>query len=167
MLPIKIASTRFNCKTFNENEEYRIKILQDYKSCIYGTPIKIRNTHSQGCLMFIVEMNNDTNKIEGIGLVQNNIVLGKYHKIYSLSEYNRYVYKGKYRICRETIWNYFPEVVEVLDFILFKGKGHLKRQSGISVLRDKLFNDIYYKNILITKQEINRKIHQVFVKEYG
>jgi endonuclease V-like protein UPF0215 family len=41
-------------------------------------------------------MNNETNKIEGIGLIRNHLAHDKRHKIYNNNEYNRYIYRGKY-----------------------------------------------------------------------
>ena len=73
-----IATTRFNNDTIIENMVYREKTKIPV---IYGTMIKIHRKIDIGSFLFIVEMNNDTNKIEGIGLVKNNLVLEKKHKI--------------------------------------------------------------------------------------
>ena len=51
--------------------------------------------------MFILEMNNDENSVKGVGLVKNAIMIGQYYKIYSEGNYNRFTYKGDYRIDRE------------------------------------------------------------------
>jgi hypothetical protein len=63
-----IASTRFNIDTYNENISYR---KQSGIPVIYGTSIRIQEKYDAGALMFVVEMNNDENRIEGIGLIKN------------------------------------------------------------------------------------------------
>ena len=37
-------------------------------------------------------MNNERNRIEGIGLIKNLLVVDKRHKIYENNDYNRYIY---------------------------------------------------------------------------
>jgi hypothetical protein len=41
-------------------------------------------------IVFVVEMNNDSNTIEGIGLVRNRAYLDKYYNIYSIGYNNKY-----------------------------------------------------------------------------
>lgn len=131
-----IATTRFNNSTFLENMEYRDK----HKfPVIYGTMIKIHRKIDIGSFLFIVEMNNDTNKIEGIGLVKNSLALERKYKIYENDDYNRYIYRGNYWLSRQQILDFDSSIVEVYDKILFKGKTHLKRACGITVLNEKLF----------------------------
>ena len=83
-------------------------------------------------------MNNEENKIEGIGVIKNKIAHDKKYKIYSDSDYNRIIYQGKYWLSREQLLSLDPELVDIFDKMLFKGKSHLKRQSGISVVTEKL-----------------------------
>ena len=102
-----IASTRFNNETYNENICYR------GKSCIpviYGTSIRIQEKYDIGTLLFVAEMNNEENRIEGIGLIRNTQVYDKKHTIYSNSDYNRYLYKGDCWISRETILDKDDEI---------------------------------------------------------
>ena len=133
-----IACTRFNNQTYKENTDYRIK---SGEPLLYGSAFKIRESYSVGALMFVVEMNNETNKIEGIGLIKNMLVTDKRHRIYNIADYNRYIYSGKYWLNRNKL---DPDIVEILDNVLFKGKSHLKRMSGITVLTEKLFTNWNY-----------------------
>jgi hypothetical protein len=48
--------------------------------------------------------------------------------------------------------------VEICDLVLFKGKSHLKRQSGISVLTKQLFTNWDY-----SLQKMKGKIRGVFI----
>ena len=131
-----IACTRFNNTTYEENTNYRNKYNE---TAIYGTTLKIRNIYNIGTLIFIVEMNNEQNKIEGIGLIKNLLVYDKRYKIYDNDEYNRYIYKGKYWLSRSQINNVNEKITEILDNILFKGKSHLKCRMGITIITEKLF----------------------------
>jgi len=132
-----LACTRFNNTTYDENINYRNK---HNEVVIYGSTLKIRDIYSSGILMFIAEMNNEKNRIEGIGLIKNLLVNDKRHKIYkSNDEYNRYIYRGKYWLSRDQINELNPQVLEIFDNILFKGKSHLKCRIGITIITKKLF----------------------------
>ena len=76
-----IASTRFNTKTWIENQKWREK--NNWNGCIYGTPIKIAEKLMPLATMIIIEMHNDENMIKGISLIRNAIMTNKYYKIYS------------------------------------------------------------------------------------
>jgi len=136
-----IACTRFNNITYKENIDYRDK---HGENVIYGASLKIRHIYSPGSLIFVAEMNNEQNKIEGIGLIKNTLVLDKRHKIYDNSDYNRYIYRGKYWLNREAIEKIDTDIIEIFDNILFKGKSHLKCRLGITILTDKLFSHWEY-----------------------
>ena len=131
-----LACTRFNNDTYAENTNYRNK---HNEIAIYGTTLKIRNIYNVGTLIFIVEMNNEQNKIEGIGLIKNLLVCDKRHKIYDNDEYNRYIYKGKYWLSRTQINNVNEKITEIFENILFKGKSHLKCRMGITIITERLF----------------------------
>jgi hypothetical protein len=131
-----LACTRFNNITYDENIIYRKK---EKETVIYGSTLKIREIYPYGSLLFVAEMNNEKNRIEGIGLIKNLLVHDKRHRIYDNSEYNRYIYRGKYWLSREQINDFDPEILEIFDNILFKGKSHLKCRIGITVITEKIF----------------------------
>lgn len=132
-----LASTRFNSKTLQERNKY----LETHGlKCIYGTPIRIKTSVPLDKLLFVVEMNNETNQIEGVGLIRNFISCDN-HSIYSDYNYNRYVYTGQYRVTREQMEKADKDVVDILDLILFKGYTHIKRHSGITMIPSKLLED--------------------------
>jgi hypothetical protein len=153
-----IGSTRFNNETLDENMNYRVR--KNIPGVLYGTSIKINAKYPIGCLIFIIEMNNENNNIEGIGLIRNNLVLDK-HKIYSNGDYNRYIYSGDYWISGEKLKEYNNELFDMLINMLFKGKSHLKRQSGISILTKKL-----YENWKYDENDIKKRIRDLFVNTY-
>jgi hypothetical protein len=155
-----IASTRFNTTTFTENIDYRKQEFS--KGAIYGVTIKIHKKYPLNSILFVVEMNNDKNSICGIGLIRNYIVTDKKHRIYSEDNYNRFIYKGDYWISKESIQKYDNKLIEILENMLFKGKSHLKRQSGISVITSKLFLKWNYNESLIKDS-----IKDIFLKEFA
>ena len=130
-----IATTRFNNATFAENMAYRQKVLE---TVLYGPSIRIHEKYLIGCTMYVFEMNNEENKIEGIGVIKNKVVHDKKYKIYRDSDYNRIIYRGSYWLSREQLLEMDTELIDIFDKMLFKGKSHLKRQSGITVVTEKL-----------------------------
>jgi len=152
-----LATTRFNCKTYSENIHYR---KTNEIIAIYGTCVKIQNKYSPDTIMFVIEMNNDTNYIEGISLIRNKLNYDK-HKIYDNPEYNRYIYKGDYWISRNEILVIDEEIVDIFDTILFKGKSHVKRHAGISIITDKLLTNWNY-----DLSTLKTRVKNLFVQEY-
>jgi hypothetical protein len=150
-----LACTRFNNTTYNENITYR---NNNNEKAIYGSTLKIREKYPTGCLIFIAEMNNETNKIEGIGLIKNVLVHDKRHKIYDNNEYNRYIYRGKYWLSREQINKFDPDILEIFDTVLFKGKSHLKCRIGITIITEKLFTHWIYE-----LKELYNKVKDLFI----
>lgn len=127
-----LATTRFNTDTWNENNKWREK--NNYRGCAYGSPVRIADKYAPDSYMFILEMHNDKNKIQGIGLIKNKNHIGKYHKIYEDRNYNRYIYKSKKRIDRKELTRHQKKIIRILDILIFKGSTHLKRGQGIIVV---------------------------------
>lgn len=157
---IPIVTTRFNNETWAENISYRS--TSNHNGCIYGAPIKMSVKIWGNSLVFVIEMNNSTNKIEGVGLIRNAIQFDK-HKVYETRNYNRYIYKSDFRIDRETILKYNPRLVTILNHILFKEKTHVKRGSGLTILPEKLLKHQLCNNLNIN-QELKTIFQQVFTQ---
>jgi len=153
-----IATTRFNNATFAENIAYRQKVLE---TVLYGPSIRIHEKYSIGSTLFVFEMNNEENKIEGIGVIKNQAVHDKKYKIYSESDYNRIIYRGNYWLSREQLLEIDPELIDIFDKMLFKGKSHLKRQSGITVVTEKLT-----KKWEQDLDQLKRRIRDIFVRQF-
>ena len=132
---IKIVTTRFSNNTWKENTDYLAK-NKDI-CCIYGSPQEMSPKILYDSIVFVIEMNNNMNQIEGIGLVKNRPFVDKYYSIYSEGNYNRFVYKSNYRIDRETLWEHNRVLVKVLEYVLFGEKTHLKRGSGFTSVTQK------------------------------
>jgi hypothetical protein len=153
----EIFTTRFNTDTYNENIEAREFCDFD---CAYGSPNKIKNIKI-GDPLYMIEMNNETNRIEGIGHIHNKSL--KYPpKIYrpSYDDCNTYVYTGDHHITREDIYRLFPDIIDKLENKLFKGKGNQKRGKGFSRLSAKIYSETF------TESDLASAIKQTFIHKY-
>jgi len=152
-------STRFNKETWDEHEVYRKK--KGITGCIYGNRQMIQDRIPLHSLIFVAEMNNTLNRIEGIGLIRNAVCADKYYKMYENGDFNRYTYKGKYHLDREQIQKFNPAILTVLDHILFKEKTHSKRLPGISLIPEKLMHHEICQGL-----DLKKEIEQLFVEEF-
>lgn len=133
---LTMVSTRFSNATLRENRDYCSKT--GIKGCIYGSPFEMSPSISYDSLLFVIEMNNNTNQIEGIGLLRNLPFMDKYYPIYMEGNYNRFVYKSDYHISRELLIRNNHILVIVLDYLLFKEKNHMKRGCGFTTITQKI-----------------------------
>jgi hypothetical protein len=154
-----ISCTRFNTDTYNEN----IRWIENnnYTGCIYNTPVRIKEDIPLLINIIVIEMNNTTNKIVGFGLIENKVIYDKYYKIYSIQNYNRYTYKGKYKVDVELLREKIKingvcdgdddyKWIDDLEKSLFKGKRHFKRGQGIQRIPSWILKD---NKILLNKFE--------------
>jgi len=129
-----VLLSRFTNETYTENKRWK---ENNNVKCIYGSTLPISDNLPM-IDYFVIEMNNDTNKIIGIGLIEK--LLAPKVKIYSNPYFNRYIYKGKHYFPIETIEN--SEIILELEKLLFYGKTHLKR-GGTTLFPKKLLKKIY------------------------
>lgn len=123
-----LVTTRFDDKTWGENVAYR-EANTKYK-CIYPTPELNSADWVPDAILFVLEMNNSTNQIMGIGMVRNHAFVKK-HRVYSDDNYNRYSYFGKHRIDRSEMTDDEQKIMQVFDILCFTGSRHMKRLRGI------------------------------------
>lgn len=135
-----VMTTRFTVATFNENQMFRNK--NPSIGCVYGSPVMVTATIPIDRPLFILEMNNDTNVIEGIGMVLNH-PCSKSYRVYSRMNYNRFIYIGKYRIDKTEFNENEKEIIELLEAYCFKGLLHMKRGHGITGYTTKLLFNFY------------------------
>ncbi len=154
-----IVTTRFDDYTWSENKKFREK--NNLGGCIYGSPQPMSPKIIQDAYVFVIEMNNSTNQIEGIGLIKNTIRLDKYFRVYETGNFNRYVFRGNHRISRNDFLKKNDHLVLILDQILFKGKSHLKRGAGFTQIPEKLLNHEKCKSINLN---IRHTIKDIFLR---
>lgn len=136
---IEILTTRFSNYGIKENRVWRDEHGLN-TSCVYGTPVMITHHVMDDAYAFVIEMNNDKNKVEGIGLIRNKVCEQRYRRIHSEPNLNRYSYEGEYRVDVSQIGHheddeddeYYKKLIQTLEVLLFKGKRHSKRSIGIS-----------------------------------
>ena len=124
-----IGVVHFDIKTYKENVSWRQK--HNYKGCVYGLNKRIENFPYEESII-IIEMNNDTDEITGIGKIRNIFKEDNRSRIYSDENYNRIVYKGKKRIERKELIKSNKDIIYYLERILFTGSRHFKRGYGVT-----------------------------------
>lgn len=124
-----ILTSRFNNKTHAEMRSY-CESMKTVK-CIYGVPREVASYICRDAILFILEMNNEANKIVGIGLIRNQ-AFPKRHGVYENDVYNRYSYLGKLHIDRDEMNDDEDHFMEIFDILCFKGYRHQKRCQGIT-----------------------------------
>ena len=123
-----LLTSRFNNQTWTENTQYRKRNTQ--LGCVYCAPGPITQNIPNDSILFILEMNNDTNSIVGIGMVRNRPIFNKY-RVYENGNYNRYVYAGKTRIDRSEMSDEEQTIMQIFDILCFRGNRHMKRGQGL------------------------------------
>ena len=148
---------------FNNETKISIYAYREKKgfACMYCTPLELSNKIPYYTPIFVIEMNNFTNKIEGIGFIKNKPETKKYYKVHNDGNTNRFTYIGKYFMSRDLIEEYNSQLVYILDEILFKGKTHSKRGTGLTLIPEHIIKTEVCQGINI-KREINR----VFVNHF-
>ena len=121
-----MLTARFTNETYMENKRYRENNLI---KCIYNgsLPISDKLPYQD---YYVIEMNNTTNKIMGIGKISKN--LQPTVQIYTNKYYNRYTYKGIQHITLENITPEEKEIIMEIEKKIFYGKGHIKRGSSVT-----------------------------------
>lgn len=156
-----IYVTRFNDITYKENKDWLQK--NNETGCIYGSPIKLSTKVLPNSYIIVLEMNNSINKIEGLGIIKNQLIHNdkKKYKIYSDNNYNRFIYKSNLYISRNSLTDFEINIIKNLEKILFKSHYHCKRGQGIQsiskiIRENKIFNFTEFINNIYKSRFINK-----------
>jgi hypothetical protein len=141
-----ILTSRFNTKTWNENRNFIEKTAK--LECIYCAPGPVNSCIPIEAKLFVLEMNNDINRIMGIGLVINHPRIQKYD-VYETGNYNRYSFVGKYRIDRIEMNEEEERIMKLFDILCFTGNTHMKRGDGLKMFPIKMLYNISFKFDLV------------------
>ena len=144
-----VVTIRFNNDTLESNHVYRTK---KGFACMYCSPLELSPKIEYNTPVFVIEMNNSLNIVEGIGFIKNKPETTKYYKVHSDSNTNRYTYIGKYFMNREILDQYNPHLLYLLEQNLFKGYTHSKRGAGLSLLPEKVFSPEVCEGINVKKE---------------
>lgn len=140
---IHIGSVRFNSDTWEENKQWRNK--NNWSGCIYGLDKDIPEKIPYGSSIYVIEMNNTTNQIMGIGKIKYIFLSEDRAKIYKNENYNRFVYKSTRRVDRKELLEINATIIEQIELVLFKGSRHFKRGHGVIIIPHDRFGMIYQK----------------------
>lgn len=167
---MNIGLIRYNNDTYEEVLNWKRR--KSWKGCVYGVSksISMKGDYNNGSFklnseVYIIEMNNEENKIMGIGKILYTSKINKRTHIHSgirkignkkeeikREDSNRFIYKSKYHRDRNYLMKKDKEVVEYLEDRLFKGSHHMKRGNGITRLyEERLFKIIPEKKRKIYK----------------
>ena len=130
-----IGTVRFNNKTYIENLKWKQR--KEYNGCAYGLDKPLSNKIPSGKYIYIIEMNNEINKIMGIGKIKNIIIHSNRSRMYNEDRLNNYIYKSPDFIPRLKIIETKPKgelVLKFLENVLFRGSKHFKRGQGCVIL---------------------------------
>ena len=98
---VHIAVCRYNNTSWNELQRYTE--ANNIKGCMYNVPVRVTENVGLKTEIIVLEMNNDKNKIEGMGKIENYLRMDKYYKIHAVNNYNRYTYRGNSRLLRNNL----------------------------------------------------------------
>jgi len=130
-----IGTVRFNNKTYIENLKWKQR--KGYNGCAYGLNKPLSIKIPTGKYIYIIEMNNEINKIMGIGKIKNIIIHSNRSRMYKEERLNQYIYKSPDFIPRLKIIETQPKanlVLKFLENVLFRGSKHFKRGQGCVIL---------------------------------
>lgn len=153
-----VVTGRYNNETWEASLQYRIK---KKFACIYAPPSRLSPSIDLNSPVFVIEMNNSTNEIIGIGLIKNKIVTDKVYKVQQDSNCNRYIYIGDYYVTRDILDKYNTFLVYVLEEILFKGYTHSKRGTGLTKIPEKVLHFDICQGL-----DIKKEIRNIFVHHF-
>lgn len=143
-----IATTRFNNETWQENQRF-LDGLRDTDvsakrmQCLYSCSVAIGEIVPIAANVLVLEMNNETNQLLGIGLIKNHAPLFQKYTMYSQEKYNRYSYYGAHHITRADMDDEELELLRLLERYCFHGRRHQKRMDGIRLFPPDILYEIY------------------------
>lgn len=126
-----LYTTRFNNATYSNNRAFceRTKLKGIY-NVLTGLP---RSVPLQS-IVYVLEMNNETHKIMGIGKILNNR-RDEIYRVYENDIYNQKHYRVRSRISLENTTDLDENekaLINLLEYHCFYTKGHLKRGQGLT-----------------------------------
>jgi hypothetical protein len=146
---------RWSNETYNYNANW--KKTQGIEGYYIGTSRKVSSKIKYKERIIIIEMNLDTNKIVGFGLIRNKFKNGKnrdilmYPKDSGWYDSNEYIYKSNYYYAADEFKNCARgearDLIATMEKRLFKGAAHYKRGTGITLMDVKKFPN--YKQVII------------------
>jgi hypothetical protein len=130
----QVYTTRFSSFTYEENKQCKLVKMNGFQGCLYGTAIPLPVAVPKDKYLFVLDMNNTTNKLMGVGFIKNLLAKDQQVRIYENPSFNRYIYKTNFYVSFEGLesseWKQF--IKDEFEAHLFYGKGNLKRGGGFT-----------------------------------
>ena len=128
----EILTIRYTNDTYNEVKTYCE--THSKNSWIYSTEYMPKNIQDDAKFMFMIEMNNTTNQITGIGMTRTKLsdMKRRKYRIHEVVEKNNYQITTTCRKNRSEMNTFEETVMNLLDNICFKNRGHHKNLKGIA-----------------------------------
>lgn len=127
-----IYTTRFNSYTYLENKRYKENKMNEFSGALYSTMLPFPLNTSDEKYLFVLDMNNTTNRLLGVSFLKNRLAKDQNINIYSDPSFNNYIYKTKFYIDLQDsnsqiseLWRIFIETE--FEKSLFYGKSNMKR----------------------------------------
>lgn len=185
----ELITTRFTSLTYSENKLAKEKLWENDPiehqgpnninvGSLYGVSLIMTPNIAKTKYLFVLDMNNTTNKIMGIGLIKNILYKNQNIKIYENDKFNKYIYKSNFYIdlfqseYRNVYHDYidqsFIQMIENdLEPLCFKGKTNLKRGGGFTRIPVHKINLDLMKKIIKLFIQINpNDFRQIILKRF-
>jgi len=132
-----VATTRFSDITWGDNQRYLDRAQNDGTisskiQCMYPCSHVIGSNIPMNTNVMVLEMNNTTNKLMGVGLIKNISPLFNKYQVYEIERYNTYTYLGGYHIPVGDLNEEETKLFSILESLCFRGYRHQKRLTGIT-----------------------------------
>lgn len=188
----EIVTTRFTTETYIQNCKYRKKNNMMNDSIYNFTSSISEDRYPSNKYLIVLEMNNTTNQIMGIGLIKNVLATEQVKNLYRNPRFNNYTYRSKYHIQLINPLNIIPDtklykeeledryvksiavdkeltifIDKHINRILFYGKGNLKRGQSVTKVPIRRLTVYHYKVILFIFMKINpNNINRLLCSKY-
>ena len=88
-----IYTTRFNSYTYLENQRYKENKMHGFSGALYSTTLPFPANTSDEKYLFVLDMNNTTNKLLGVSFLKNKLAKDQNINIYADPSFNNCIYK--------------------------------------------------------------------------
>jgi hypothetical protein len=127
-----LYTTRFNSHTYMQNTRFKENL--GFRGSLYSTMLPFPANAPTDKYVFMVDMNNTTNKIMGFGFIKNKLAAVQKMRMYDDPSFNNCIYKSNFYIPIGDIDN--PKWMEFIETeferVMFYGKSNLKRGSSFT-----------------------------------
>ena len=130
-----IYTTRFTTETYEENRAYKQNILDGFQGSLYSTTLPFPVNASLSKYFFVLDMNNTTNKLMGVGFVKNILAKDQKIRVHKRQGFNLNIFKSDFYISLDSmgslekggrsLWKTY--IAKEFETYLFYGKSHMKR----------------------------------------